>query len=633
MTCTTTRPSRCRPRTEPVTGTVTVRFRRDDDRAQPLVLDFRAPADHVLDVRLDGDSVALHRTAGPHRDPARALHGAVAHAVTVQFREHRRGAQSAGGLPVRAVRARPRVHRVAGVRAARPQGALHALARRFPRRGRPWPTARMRRRATAATPLHRAARCVRFAETEPISTYLFSFAAGRMQMETRRARRPHASPCTTARPTRRRWRATATRSSTCTPRRITLARGVHAASRTRSASSTSSPCRAFQFGGMEHPGAIWYRAELALPRSHGLAHAGARPRQPDRARDGAHVVRRPRHHALVQRRVDEGGVRQLHGREDRRPGVPRHQPQAALLPGAPAHGVRRGPHRRREPHPPAAREPARRGLAVRRDHLPEGAGGDAAARDAGGRRRCFATGCAQYLDRYRYGNATWPRPDRHSRFAEPGRPHHLEPRVGGGAGAAAHHGALGRFGGGGHAARRRRARAACAGTSRSCWPLGAATVACASTSVPLPGRRRRSCALPASRAARASSCPAPTVWGTAASCSTHGQPHGAARAVRNASTIRSCAPWPGRRSGRRCSTTHSTAARVPRPGHRPRSPTERDELVAPQVLGLARGAYWQFLAGRTPRDRAGVRGGALARTRRGTHAPAARARTSARSSA
>ena len=43
----------------------------------------------------------------------------------------------------------------------------------------------------------------------------------------------------------------------------------------------------------------------------------------DRARDRAHVVRRSRDDAVVQRRVDEGGVRQLHGGEDREPVVSR----------------------------------------------------------------------------------------------------------------------------------------------------------------------------------------------------------------------------------------------------------------------------------------------------------------------
>ena len=43
----------------------------------------------------------------------------------------------------------------------------------------------------------------------------------------------------------------------------------------------------------------------------------------DLARDVAHVVRRSRDDEMVQRRVDEGGVREFHGREDREPVVSR----------------------------------------------------------------------------------------------------------------------------------------------------------------------------------------------------------------------------------------------------------------------------------------------------------------------
>ena len=79
----------------------------------------------------------------------------------------------------------------------------------------------------------------------------------------------------------------------------------------------------FQFGGMEHAGAIFYNAVEPAARRVGDAEPDARARQPDRARDVAHVVRRPGDDALVQRRVDEGGVRQLHGGEDREPVVSR----------------------------------------------------------------------------------------------------------------------------------------------------------------------------------------------------------------------------------------------------------------------------------------------------------------------
>jgi aminopeptidase N len=52
---------------------------------EPLVLDFRAPADHVLGVLLDGDSVAYSVPPDHIVIPARAL-SAGAHTVRVRFR-------------------------------------------------------------------------------------------------------------------------------------------------------------------------------------------------------------------------------------------------------------------------------------------------------------------------------------------------------------------------------------------------------------------------------------------------------------------------------------------------------------------------------------------------------------------
>ena len=130
------------------------------------------------------------------------------------------------------------------------------------------------------------------------------------------------SACSTARPTPRRSRATATRSSTCTPRRSAwLERYTGIPYPWGKFDFLLVP--SFQFGGMEHAGAIFYNAVRPAARRVGDAEPEARPRQRHRARDRAHVVRRSRHDALVQRRVDEGGVRQLHGGEDRQPVVSR----------------------------------------------------------------------------------------------------------------------------------------------------------------------------------------------------------------------------------------------------------------------------------------------------------------------
>ena len=87
---------------------------------------------------------------------------------------------------------------------------------------------------------------------------------------------------------------------------------------------------AFQFSGMEHAGAIYYNAPALLSGQDGHPAPASGPRQPDCARDGAHVVRRPRHHEVVRRRVAEGSVRELHGRQDRESHVSRNRSRAAL---------------------------------------------------------------------------------------------------------------------------------------------------------------------------------------------------------------------------------------------------------------------------------------------------------------
>ena len=129
---------------------------------------------------------------------------------------------------------------------------------------------------------------------------------------------------------RREGRAQPRRDLRSARRGARLARATTPASRIRSASSISCWCPSFQFGGMEHAGAIFYNASGPDARRVGDAEPAARARQRHRARDGAHVVRRSRDDAVVQRRVDEGGVRQLHGREDRQPVVPGDQSRAAV---------------------------------------------------------------------------------------------------------------------------------------------------------------------------------------------------------------------------------------------------------------------------------------------------------------
>ena len=217
----------------------------------------------------------------------------------------------------------------------------------------------------------------RFAETQPIPTYLFAFAAGRFQIEEGRAGGP-ADADVPPRDGRREGGAQPGRHLRPARRRPRLARGLH--------------------GDSLSVRQVRLRPRPPLPvRGHGAPRLDLLPRlephagrvgdpgrvsgagQPHRPRDRPHVVRRPRHHELVRRRLDEGGVRQLPRRQDRAPLVPRGGPRPPVLPRASPGRLRHRPHRRGQSHPAAAREPEGGGGALRADHLPEGADRDAAA--------------------------------------------------------------------------------------------------------------------------------------------------------------------------------------------------------------------------------------------------------------
>ena len=137
------------------------------------------------------------------------------------------------------------------------------------------------------------------------------------------------SGCSIAKPTPPRSRATATPSSICTP--------------APSSSSSATPripypfgkfdfvaIPAFQFGGMEHAGKILYNASGLLLDESATQNQLLGRAVGDRARDRAHVVRRSGDDAVVQRRVDERGLREFHGGEDRQSVVPEREPRPAL---------------------------------------------------------------------------------------------------------------------------------------------------------------------------------------------------------------------------------------------------------------------------------------------------------------
>ncbi len=180
-----------------------------------------------------------------------------------------------------------------------------------------------------------AQRVVHFAETQPLPTYLFAFAAGKFQVET---------AVRDGRSFRMFHRETDCEESGAQPR------GDLRSARARS--SVAGRLHRDQIS----VGQVRFRADSVFPiRRHGArrrdllqrvqsdagrigdAEPDARPRQHHRSRDRAHVVRRPGDHALVQRRVDEGSDGQLHGGQDREPVVSERESSARIpvraLPG------------------------------------------------------------------------------------------------------------------------------------------------------------------------------------------------------------------------------------------------------------------------------------------------------------
>jgi aminopeptidase N len=239
-------------RTEPVTGEVSVHFTRDAS-AEPLVLDFRAPADHVLGVLLDGDSVAYTVPEDHIVLPARAL-DAGEHVVTVRFRSTDAALNRQDGflyalfVPDRASTAMP-VFEQPDLK-ARVSLTLSVPAH--------W-TALANGTLVERDSSDRARHVVRFAETQPISTYLLSFAAGELQVET--AQRGGRSFTMYHRET----------DAAKVARNRDAIFDLHATALDWLEDYTAIEypfgqfaffaVPAFQFGGMEHPGAIWYRAE------------------------------------------------------------------------------------------------------------------------------------------------------------------------------------------------------------------------------------------------------------------------------------------------------------------------------------------------------------------------------------
>lgn len=249
---------------EPVTGTVTVQFQRTAE-AGPLVLDFRSsseqtPAENVHRVLLDGEPVDHSVTEDHIVIPARALEGGE-QSVTVDFRStddalnRREEFLYALFVPDRASTAFPLFEQP-------DLKARYTLELTIPAHWQALSNGELLSRET--DPRNSAMDRLSFAETLPISSYLFAFAAGELQVET-------------AERGGRTWRLFHRETD---PQRVErnldaiFDLHVTALDWLEAYTGIEYPfgkfdffaVPSFQFGGMEHPGAIWYRADsLFLP--------------------------------------------------------------------------------------------------------------------------------------------------------------------------------------------------------------------------------------------------------------------------------------------------------------------------------------------------------------------------------
>ena len=124
---------------------------------------------------------------------------------------------------------------------------------------------------------------------------------------TRASTAPSRSATTAA----SRWSTTSTATSCSrSPSRASSSSRRPSTSPTRSRSTTSSTCRSTTWARWRTPARVTLRDEY-LPRSRQDALVLRVPRLGDPARDGAHVVRRPGHHAVVGRPLAQRVVRRV----------------------------------------------------------------------------------------------------------------------------------------------------------------------------------------------------------------------------------------------------------------------------------------------------------------------------------
>ena len=404
---------------EPITGTAAIRFDLKDAE-RPVVLDFAPGADHLTSVTVGGRAAAYRAVNGHIVIAPRAL-AAGENAVEIDFRAGdialNRNPDFLYSLFVPA-----RAHLTFPCFDQPDIKARFTLALTGPAGWEAISNGAETARETAGGQL-----TVRFAETQPIPTYLFAFAAGRFQVETGtrngRTFRIFHRETDQAKVARNRDAAFDLHASALQWLEDYTAHPV-------SVRQVRFPPRAV-VSVQRHgtPGGRLLQRRVDLSRRVGDREPGARPRQRHRARNGAHVVRRSGDDAVVQRRVDEGSLRQLHGGEDRQSLVPEGQPRAPVPGGALPGSLCGRSHRGHPSDPAGARQPERGGQSVRRDHLPEGADRHASAR-VPDRGRRHAGGAPRLPETVRVRQRHLARSRAAAGRAERSRRRGLEPRMG-----------------------------------------------------------------------------------------------------------------------------------------------------------------------------------------------------------
>lgn len=237
-----------------VRGEVDIRFTQTD-MSLPIVLDFRAPAQNVTSVRLNGRDVPYEVITDHIVIPASALQPGEQY-VSVSFQStdtalnRQQDFMYALFVPDRASTAFP-VFEQPDIK------ARYELTLTIPAHWQALANAAMLTRAPVASDASRHR--LMFEQTLPISSYLFAFAAGELQ--TASAERNGRTFTLYHRET----------DPDKLARNLDAIFDLHATALTWLEDYTGIAypfgkfdffaIPAFQFGGMEHPGAIWYRAE------------------------------------------------------------------------------------------------------------------------------------------------------------------------------------------------------------------------------------------------------------------------------------------------------------------------------------------------------------------------------------